>query len=49
MVSYVHPTMGPEVFVIKRIIGMPVVKDPMDETGEILQVNRLYVLAPAMF
>lgn len=45
MVSYVHPVMGPEVFVIKRIIGMPgdfVVKDPMDETGEMLQVNRLY-------
>ncbi|TGZ82955.1 LexA/Signal peptidase, partial [Ascodesmis nigricans] len=46
VISYTHPVDGPGVFVTKRIIGMEgdfVVKDPMDGTGEMLQVPQGHV------
>lgn len=43
LVSYSHPIDGPDVNVVKRVIGLPgdfVVKDPSDGSGEMLQVPK---------
>jgi inner membrane protease subunit 1 len=41
LVSYAHPIDGPDVNVVKRVIGLEgdfVVKDPSDGSGDMLQV-----------
>lgn len=42
LVSYAHPVDGPDVHVVKRVIGLPgdfVVVDPADGSGDMLQVR----------
>lgn len=41
LVSYAHPVDGPDVHVVKRVVGLPgdfVVVDPTDGSGDMLQV-----------
>ncbi|CCX12055.1 peptidase S24/S26A/S26B/S26C [Pyronema domesticum] len=46
LVSYAHPIDGPDVNVVKRVIGLEgdfVVKDPSDGSGDMLQVPKGHI------